>query len=328
MTIEPLVSVIIPTYNRADRVGDAIKSALNQTYKNVQIVVVDDGSADGTSDYIISHFPQVDFIQQQHAGQAAARNNGLRNAKGDIIANLDSDDIWEPDFLFFCVRKLIEDENDFVFANWIQDSKNEASRDFLTGDPFLRPFFKRLNNGWVDLESADLRNLYLRACPSPSSSMVMKKSSIVSGWDDKINIGDDWTLYLDMILSKECRASFTLKKLWRKRVDDTNIYDGRVRSEVLSLLYISDLNRILKRHNGKLTKKETRILERTQMEGLVELSKHKILREFNIEQAVDLFRKSCIISKRYTFWAVPKILFLGIENKIKGMFQTKIARWS
>src|SRR5690606_5171341 len=102
MTIEPLVSVIIPTYNRAERVGDAIKSALNQTYKNVQIVVVDDGSADGTSDYIISHFPQVDFIQQQHAGQAAARNNGLRNAKGDIIANLDSDDIWEPDFLFFC----------------------------------------------------------------------------------------------------------------------------------------------------------------------------------------------------------------------------------
>lgn len=324
MTSEPLVSVIIPTYNRADKVCDAIRSVLNQTYKNVQVLVIDDGSTDNTFE-LVRLFPHVQFIQQKHAGQAAARNNGLRNARGEIIANLDSDDLWEPYFLSFCVQKLFKDNIDFVFANWTQDYKNGTSRDFLAGDPFLKPYFSRMTNDWIDLSSSDLRDLYLRACPSPSSSVVMKKSSIVLGWDEKINIGDDWTLYLDMILSKKCNASFTLKKLWRKRVDDINIYDGRVRSEVLSLLYITDLNRILRRHKEKLTAKERRILERTQMEGLVELSKHKIIREFDFEQAVELFRKSCIISKRYTFWAVPKILFNGLENKIRGIFSTKAA---
>ena len=319
MSREPLVSVIIPTYNRETKVCDAIRSVLGQTYKNVQLLVIDDGSTDSTSG-LINSFPGVEFIQQRHAGQAAARNNGLRNAKGDLIANLDSDDVWEPTFLSECVEKIVSDNFDFVFANWTQEYKMAASHDFLNGDPFLKPYFSRLENNWIDLEAEDLRHLYLRACPSPSSSLVMRKSAIVSGWDEQINIGDDWTLYLDMILSKPRRASFTLKKLWTKRVDGINIYDGRVRSEVLSLLYISDLNRILERHKDKLTAKEKRVLERTQMEGLVELSKHKIIREFNFEQAISLFRRSCIISKRYTFWAIPKVLFGGLENKIKGIF--------
>lgn len=324
MTKEPLVSVIIPTYNRAGKVCDAIKSALNQTYKNVQILVVDDGSTDTTSE-IVNLFPEVEYIQQKHAGQGAARNNGLKNAKGAIIANLDSDDIWNPTFLSECVEKILDGEFDFVFANWTQEYIKIASHDFLAGDPYLKQYFRRVKNSWIDLEADELRDLYLRACPSPSSSLVMRRSSIVSGWDEQINIGDDWTLYLDMILSKKCKASFTLKKLWTKRVDDKNIYDGRVRSEVLSLLYISDLNRILERHGDKLTSKEKRILERTQMEGLVELSKHKIIREFNIEQALALFKKSCDISKRYTIIAIPKVLYVGLENKIKGMFFTKLA---
>lgn len=319
MSREPLVSVIIPTYNRETKVCDAIRSVLAQTYKNVQLIVIDDGSTDSTSD-LLELFPRIQFIRQQHAGQAAARNNGLKNAKGELIANLDSDDIWEPTFLSECVSKMINDDFDFVFANWTQEYKTAASHEFLNGDPFLRPYFRRLKNNWVDLGPDELRYLYLRACPSPSSSVVMKRDAIVSGWDEKINIGDDWTLYLDMILSKPCRASFTLKKLWTKRVDGINIYDGRVRSEVLSLLYISDLNRILERHKDKLTAKEKRVLERTQMEGLVELSKHKIIREFNIEQAISLFRRSCVISKRYTFWAIPKVLFGGLENKIKDIF--------
>lgn len=324
MTKEPLVSVIIPTYNRANKVCDAIRSVLNQSYKNVQILVVDDGSTDATPE-IVSKFPDIEFIQQKHAGQAAARNNGLENAKGDIIANLDSDDIWDQSFLAECVEKIINSGFDFVFANWTQEYKKIASHDFLTADPYLKQYFGRVKNNWIDLGSDELRDLYLRACPSPSSSLVVRRSSIVSGWDEQINIGDDWTMYLDMILSKKCKASFTLKRLWTKRVDDKNIYDGRVRSEVLSLLYISDLNRILERHKDKLTSKEKRILERTQMEGLVELSKHKIIRELNFTQAIALFKRSCVISKRYTFFAIPKVLYIGLENKIKGIFFTKLA---
>lgn len=311
MTINPLVSVIIPTYNRADKVGDAIRSVLTQTYSNVQILVIDDGSSDHTS-ALMAGFPQVEYIQQVHSGQAAARNNGLRNARGSIIANLDSDDVWETEFLADCVRKLEDDQLDFVFANWIQQCANGSDWDFLINDPFLKPFFTRINDGWVDLDNADLRDLYLNACPSPSSSTIIRKSSIGMGWDESINIGDDWALYINMIFSKQCKASFTLKKLWRKRVDSMNIYDGRKRAEVLNFLYIKDVKQIIKSHSKNFTSGERKILERTLMYSLVELSKHKLIREFNFIQSLKLFAKSCAINIPFTFKSVYIIFMKGL----------------
>lgn len=318
----PLVSVIIPTYNRADKVSEAIKSALNQNYKNIEILVIDDGSEDHTSD-LMHQFPEIKYIQQEHAGQAAARNNGLKNARGSIIANLDSDDLWEPTFLAFCVKKLEDDQLDFVFANWIQESKLGNNWDFLKHDPFLIPFFNRLKNGWIILEGKDLRELYLNACPSPSSSVVLRKSSIVSGWDDEINIGDDWSLYLDMILSKSCKVAFTLKKLWKKRIDSINIYDGRSRAEVLKLLYIKDIKRIIQRHCHQLSYKELSILKKIQMYSLVELSKHKLIRELNIIQSIKLFKQSCLIDLFFTIKVVPIVITKGAQNKIKKLLSKK-----
>ncbi len=322
MILEPLVTVIIPTYNRVDKLGDAIKSVLNQTYSNIQIVVIDDGSDDKTPE-LMSLFPQVEYIQQIHAGQAAARNNGLKNAKGSIIANLDSDDLWDAEFLSCCIKKLELDNLDFVFANWTQELKFGKDHDFLVGDPFLKPFFTLMKNGWVNLENKDLRTLYLNACPSPSSSVVLRKSSIVNGWDERMNIGDDWALYLDMILSKECKVAFTLKKLWRKRIDNINIYDGRERSEVLRLLYINDINRVIEHHALKLSEEEMKILQHTQMFGLVELSKHKMIREFDISQSFKLFKRSCSINTLFSIKAIPIVFFRGLENKIKSIFAEK-----
>lgn len=316
MKNEPLVSVIIPTYNRADKVSDAIRSAINQSYKNIEILVIDDGSTDNTQD-IASNFVDIHYIKQAHAGQASARNNGLRNAKGSIITNLDSDDIWDKEFIEYCVEKLEKDQLDFVFANWLQEAKIGNDWNFLVNDPFLIPYFERETNDWVDLDSRDLRDLYLQACPSPSSSVVMRRSSIPEGWDESISIGDDWALYLDMILSKKCRAAFTLTQLWRKRIDCQNIFDGRLRSEVLSLLYINDIKRILDQHTEFLSKKERKVLMKIHIHSIVELSKHKVLREFKISDAFILFRRACSIDLRCALQSVPSVLMQGIDNKMK-----------
>jgi glycosyltransferase involved in cell wall biosynthesis len=94
-----LVSVIIPTYNRGPLVRRAIDSVLAQTYTNLEIIVVDDGSADGTGDLIKRHYaaePRVTYLRQENQGVSAARNVGLRAARGSYIALLDSDDIWKP----------------------------------------------------------------------------------------------------------------------------------------------------------------------------------------------------------------------------------------
>lgn len=91
-----LVSVIIPTYNRARLISEAIESILAQTYKHIELIVVDDGSTDDTQVVLSSYGDKIRVILQQNAGPAIARNRGISIAKGDIIAFLDSDDQWLP----------------------------------------------------------------------------------------------------------------------------------------------------------------------------------------------------------------------------------------
>ena len=91
-----LVSVIIPTYNRARLVAHAIQSALAQTYHAIEVVVADDGSTDGTAAVTAGYRPRVRYVRQANAGVSAARNLGLRHATGEFIAFLDSDDVWHP----------------------------------------------------------------------------------------------------------------------------------------------------------------------------------------------------------------------------------------
>jgi GT2 family glycosyltransferase len=91
-----LVSVIIPTYNRAGIVGAAIESVLEQSHADVEVIVVDDGSTDETRGIVESYGPRVRYLAQANAGVSAARNVGLMNARGEFIALLDSDDRFLP----------------------------------------------------------------------------------------------------------------------------------------------------------------------------------------------------------------------------------------
>lgn len=316
MSIESLVSVIIPTYNRESVLCDAIESVLNQTYKNIQIIVVDDGSTDNTAT-LIKKYPQIEYHHKQNGGQASARNRGLIHAKGKIIASLDSDDIWYPDFLEKCVQKLEADQLDFVFTNWDQDTKGGETWDFLNNDPFLKPYFHKEKDNWIALDYKEVRELYIKSCPSPSSSLVMRKSSIISGWDEKMNIGDDWCLYLEMILSKECRVAFTLTKLWHKRIDDINVYDGRKWNEVVEFLYIADSKTKIKKFEKLLTPREKRTLQERYMGGLVEFAKYNLIRKLNIKYSLLLLIRSFAINIPFTLKEIPNVFIKGLQNKMK-----------
>ncbi len=93
MTEAPLISTVIPLFNCEKYLGAAIESILAQNYEPMQIIVVDDGSTDGSAT-VARSFPQVEYYFQENAGVATALNHGLSKAKGEFIAFLDSDDLW------------------------------------------------------------------------------------------------------------------------------------------------------------------------------------------------------------------------------------------
>jgi len=110
--MDNLVSVIIPTYNRAHCLGRAVASALDQTHHAVEVIIVDDGSTDGTRDLVLQNYgadQRVRYIYQDNQGVAASRNTALRAARGDFVAFLDSDDVWKPwklELQLACLRLL------------------------------------------------------------------------------------------------------------------------------------------------------------------------------------------------------------------------------
>jgi glycosyltransferase involved in cell wall biosynthesis len=98
-SVEVRFSVVIPTYNRAQLIGRAVSSALDQTRNPMEVIVVDDGSTDDTLRVLQSLGPRVRCIEQSHGGPSRARNTGVMQAAGDWIAFLDSDDVWAGDYL-------------------------------------------------------------------------------------------------------------------------------------------------------------------------------------------------------------------------------------
>src|SRR4051794_28952489 len=107
----PHVSVIIPTYNYGRFIGEAVKSALEQTLPADEIIVVDDGSADNTEAAVRQFGDPVRYIKQANAGVCVARNRGVAESRGEFIAFLDADDTWEPTKLAKQIARFDEDED-------------------------------------------------------------------------------------------------------------------------------------------------------------------------------------------------------------------------
>jgi glycosyltransferase involved in cell wall biosynthesis len=99
------VSVIIPTFNRAAFLPKAINSVLNQSFKDFELIVVDDGSTDKTYK-VVSSFSDIVYIRKEHRGPSSARNRGIEKAKGEFVAFLDSDDWWDKDKLKIQIKEM------------------------------------------------------------------------------------------------------------------------------------------------------------------------------------------------------------------------------
>jgi glycosyltransferase involved in cell wall biosynthesis len=138
-SVSPLVSVIIPAYNTAGYIGEALDSVFAQTFTNYEVIVVNDGSPDtpALERALLPYRERVVYIAQENRGPSAARNAGIRAAHGRLIALLDSDDIWEPEYLAVHVAAMEADPTiDVIYPNaLIFGDSDLAGREFMEQCP-------------------------------------------------------------------------------------------------------------------------------------------------------------------------------------------------
>lgn len=181
--IYPLISVIIPTYNRASMVAEAIESVLNQRFDTFELIVVDDGSTDETQKVLAGYNAAITVIRQANKGVSAARNKGIHAARGNLIAFLDSDDLWQPGKLA-CQFEFFQNHPETLICQteeiWIRNGKRV--------NPKKR---HRKPSGDIFIPSLEL-------CLVSPSAVMMRKTLFkkVGLFDENLPACEDYDLWL------------------------------------------------------------------------------------------------------------------------------------
>ena len=178
---QPNISVIIPTYNRAHILPRALDSVLAQTQLPIEIIVVNDGSTDGTKS-VLSNYPGLKIIDQQHSGVSAARNIGLEHTNGEWIAFLDSDDEWLPEKLEQQWAAICNDDKLICHTEeiWIRNGKR------------VNPMKKHQKYGEYIYEKC------LPLCVISPSSVMIHQSVFndIGVFDESLEVCEDYDLWL------------------------------------------------------------------------------------------------------------------------------------
>lgn len=219
----PLLSIVIACYNDAAYIDQAVFSALNQTYSNKEVIVVDDGSNAATKKVLKRLAPKITkLITQENQGQSAARNNGIRNAKGKYILNLDSDDFFESSFCEKAICKFKEDEEiAIVTCNVNRFNKKGAIDIFYPDGGFLN-------------------NFLLTNCAMGSSMFKKSDWQATNGYDENMRKGfEDWEFYIRLI--KNGRSAYVIPELlfnYRLKENSTTTKANKIKYELLNYIYV------------------------------------------------------------------------------------------
>jgi len=225
----PKVSVVIPTYNRARFLCEAINSVLNQTFRDFEVIVVDDGSTDNTAELLSRYSDSIHYVRQDHRGRSHARNCGIQLARGEYIAFLDSDDIWLPDKLERQMT-LFKEDPDFGLVHGAVEVIDEEGKIA----PHLTAFFQK---GFARqrAQGETYERLLLHHTMYTSTVMVPRKIFEDIGlYDPALDPREDLDLYL-RIAWKYRVDSVAGRPLCRYRVQRKNVNPG----SDLSLIYIN-----------------------------------------------------------------------------------------
>ena len=240
----PLVSIIIPVYNSAKHVSEAIHSALNQTWKNIEIILVDDGSTDNSLSIIQSFAAEdVKVFYQANKGASAARNRGLKEAHGEFIQYLDADDLISPNKIELQIQMLEQKKDHICTCSTVHFFENE--------DPLAIP----VAHNWVKQGSADpvdfLIKLYGGDKIGPEFGGMIAVHSWLSpkkvleaagAWNEELSMDDDGEYFCRVILaSKGISYADDAVCYYRKHITAKSLTASLNEKTYLSMLRAIDL---------------------------------------------------------------------------------------
>lgn len=209
-----LVSVVIPAYKCADVISSAIESVLSQTYRNYELIVIDDGSPDNTAEVINKYRERVRYIYQKNGGVSKARNTGILNSTGEYVALLDADDIWNKNKLEIQMR-LFEKHPEIDMlcsAFWnTKDGDIIKNKDYKDTFNFFREYGYEINdifeykscmnygNNKIEYHWGNIYDYLFLGNFILSSSVIAKKESIISSgiFNEEFRVAEDTDFILN-----------------------------------------------------------------------------------------------------------------------------------
>ena len=218
----PTVSVIIPTYNRAEMVKEAIQSVLVQTYTDYEIIVVDDGSTDNTCDVVAGLSDKVRYLHQQNAGPSSARNRGIHLARGKYIAFLDSDDLFLPAKLEKQVA-CMERNPEVILSHTSYQRVNADGR-----------YIESVRSGTF---SGHVYPKIIRRCPITTPTVMIRRQSTGQDlrFEENVFPGEDIILWTR--LARESPVLGIDEPLTRVRIHESNVAFNR-QAQIVGLMNI------------------------------------------------------------------------------------------
>lgn len=233
----PTVSVVLPAYNRSATIVAAIDSVLRQTWQDFELIVVDDGSTDGTADVVRTlQNPRVRLIEQkQNCGASAARNRGIQEAKGDWVAFQDSDDEWLPEKLERQMARLLDPQTDWIACYCgmliIGAVIAKAGRTRVRYHP----------DPSEHMVEGDIRQSLMRTSLVSTQMLVARRDLLgqIGGFDEALPALVDWELVLR--LSEQGKFAFVDEPLVLQRFSANSITQDQSRR-------ITARSRILDKH--------------------------------------------------------------------------------
>jgi glycosyltransferase involved in cell wall biosynthesis len=305
------VSVVMPAYGGEKYIAQSIRSVLDQTYPDLELIVVDDGSPDRTGEVVralMAEDRRISYVYQQNAGQGKARNTGIRAARGDLIGFLDQDDLWETRKLELQIKEMDAARADVVFSNGFIFSEDDVADESTTFSDWFTPLC-----GWFDGPSMFGLLYELDRIPV-LSALVRTRALHEVGYledDRRYQNCDDYDLWLRLAESGSTFYGME-EKLVRYRLHSRQASQGRVQ------MFKAELA-VLEKHRGsKLVAEEVKEKRLGSLyRGLVEA----LLEEKRVDEAKAILKGLAHEGRAVPFTLFERMLIGTLPGRYKRVCQ-------